>query len=136
VAWGDRLLIVTGQSQRALEACDVTLIASGTATLEAALYKRPMVIAYNMNWLSWQIMRRKNLQPWVGLPNILCREFVVPELLQHAATPEALAAAVLNWMDSPQKTLALQQRFATLHLELRRDTAQLATDAIAKILAR
>ena len=110
--------------------------ASSVATLEAALYKRPMVIAYNMNWLSWQIMRRKNLQPWVGLPNILCREFVVPELLQHAATPEALAAAVLNWMDSPQKTLALQQRFATLHLELRRDTAQLATDAIAKILAR
>jgi lipid-A-disaccharide synthase len=60
----------------------------------------------------------------------------VPELLQDAATPEALAAAVLDWMDSPEKTLALQQRFAALHQELRRDTAQLATDAIAKILAR
>jgi lipid-A-disaccharide synthase len=84
---GDRLLIVTGQSQRVLAACDVTLIASGTATLEAALFKRPMVIAYNMNWLSWQLMRHRNLQPWVGLPNILCREFVVPELLQDAATP-------------------------------------------------
>ena len=122
---GDRLLIVTGQSQRVL-----------AATLEAALFKRPMVIAYNMNWLSWQLMRHRNLQPWVGLPNILCREFVVPELLQDAATPEALAAAVLDWMDSPEKTLALQQRFAALHQELRRDTAQLATDAIEKILAR
>ncbi|OQB99354.1 MAG: Lipid-A-disaccharide synthase [Alphaproteobacteria bacterium ADurb.Bin100] len=133
---GNRLLIVTGQSQRVLAACDVTLIASGTATLEAALFKRPMVIAYNMNWLSWQLMRHRNLQPWVGLPNILCREFVVPELLQDAATPQALAAAVLDWMDSPEKTLALQQRFAALHQELRRDTAQLATDAIEKILAR
>ena len=133
---GDTLLIVDGQSQRALEACDVTLIASGTATLEAALYKRPMVIAYNMNWLSWQLMRYRNLQPWVGLPNILCREFVVPELLQDAATPQALAAAVLDWMDSPEKTLALQQRFAALHQELRRDTTRLATDAIEKILAR
>jgi ribonuclease HII len=66
-------LIVTGQSHTVLAACDVTLIASGTATLEAALFKRPMVIAYNMNWLSWQIMRRKQLQPWVGLPNILCQ---------------------------------------------------------------
>jgi lipid-A-disaccharide synthase len=71
----DSLQIVTGQSHTALAACDVTLIASGTATLEAALFKRPMVIAYNMHWLSWQIMRRKKLQPWVGLPNILCRRF-------------------------------------------------------------
>ncbi|MEP6963865.1 MAG: lipid-A-disaccharide synthase, partial [Polaromonas sp.] len=64
------LQIIQGQSHSVLAACDVTLIASGTATLEAALFKRPMVIAYNMNWLSWQIMRRKQLQPWVGLPNI------------------------------------------------------------------
>ena len=133
---GDTLLIVDGQSQRALEACDVTLIASGTATLEAALYKRPMVIAYNMNWLSWHLMRHRNLQPWVGLPNILCRDFVVPELLQDAATPMALAAGILDWMDSPQKAQALGERFMTLHHELRRDTAQLATDAIEKVLAR
>jgi lipid-A-disaccharide synthase len=88
---GQRLTILTGQSHAALAACDATLIASGTATLEAALYKRPMVIAYHMGWVSWQLMRRKRLQPWVGLPNILCGEFVVPELLQGAATPEALA---------------------------------------------
>ena len=130
--------IVPGQSHTVLAACDVTLIASGTATLEAALFKRPMVIAYNMNWLSWQIMRRKQLQPWVGLPNILCREFVVPELLQEAATPRALADALLQWIDAkssaPEKIAAVQQRFTQLHAELQRDTSQLATDAIQKIL--
>lgn len=130
----ERVQIVTGQSHQVLAACDVTLIASGTATLEAALFKRPMVIAYNMNWLSWQIMRRKKLQPWVGLPNILCQDFVVPELLQDAATPQALAQAVLTWLDAPEKIASLQQRFTALHHELRRDTAQLATDAIEKVL--
>jgi hypothetical protein len=102
---GDSLQIVTGQSHTVLAACDVTLIASGTATLEAALFKRPMVIAYNMNWLSWQIMRRKKLQPWVGLPNILCGDFVVPELLQGAATPQAMAHAVLAWLDAPERII-------------------------------
>jgi lipid-A-disaccharide synthase len=115
----DVVQIVAGQSHTVLAACDVTLIASGTATLEAALFKRPMVIAYNMNWLSWQIMRRKKLQPWVGLPNILCRDFVVPELLQDAATPQALAEAVLHWIDakisSPEKIEAIEQRFTKLH---------------------
>ena len=132
------LHILDGQSHAALAACDVTLIASGTATLEAALFKRPMVIAYNMNWLSWHIMRRKQLQPWVGLPNILCGEFVVPELLQSAATPKALAAEVLRWLDartsSPAVITALETRFTRLHHDLQRDTAQLATDAIEKIL--
>ncbi len=132
------VLILQGQSHAALAACDVTLIASGTATLEAALFKRPMVIAYNMNWLSWQIMRRKQLQPWVGLPNILCQDFVVPELLQDAATPEALAAAVLEWLDAktsaPEKIAVVEQRFSVLHAELQRDTSQLATDAIQNIL--
>lgn len=131
---GDALQVIPGQSHTALAACDVTLIASGTATLEAALFKRPMVIAYNMNWLSWQIMRRKQLQPWVGLPNILCGEFVVPEYLQEAATPQALSQAVLAWLDAPAKITALQQRFTALHHTLRRDTAQLATDAIEQVL--
>ncbi|MDP2076104.1 lipid-A-disaccharide synthase [Hydrogenophaga sp.] len=131
---GAELQVIAGQSHTALAACDVTLIASGTATLEAALFKRPMVIAYNMNWLSWQIMRRKQLQPWVGLPNILCGEFVVPEFLQEAASPQALAQAVLGWLDAPERIEALQQRFTALHHTLRRDTAQLATDAIEKVL--
>ena len=132
----DAVQIVHGQSHTVLAACDVTLIASGTATLEAALFKRPMVIAYNMNWISWQIMRRKRLQPWVGLPNILCGEFVVPELLQDEANPQALARTVLEWLDAPARVQALQERFTQLHHTLRRDTAQLATDAIETLLAR
>ncbi len=132
------LQVVQGQSHAVLAACDVTLIASGTATLEAALFKRPMVIAYHMGALSWQIMRRRRLQPWVGLPNILCEEFVVPELLQDAATPRALADAVLAWLDAadtaPAKILALQERFTQLHSALLRDTPRLAADAIAQVL--
>jgi lipid-A-disaccharide synthase len=131
---GDSLMVVEGQSHTVLAACDVTLIASGTATLEAALFKRPMVIAYNMNRLSWRIMRPKQLQPWVGLPNILCGEFVVPELLQDAATPDALARATLAWLGAPERVTVLQNRFAALHETLHRDTAQLATDAIEKVL--
>jgi lipid-A-disaccharide synthase len=131
---GDEIQVLDGQSHTALAACDVTLIASGTATLEAALFKRPMVIAYNMNWISWQIMRRKHLQPWVGLPNILSGEFVVPEYLQDAATPQALSQAVLDWLDAPARIQALQHRFEALHHTLLRDTARLATDAIEKVL--
>jgi lipid-A-disaccharide synthase len=135
-----RIQIVAGQSHTVLAACDATLIASGTATLEAALFKRPMVIAYNMHWLSWKLMQRKQLQPWVGLPNILCGEFVVPELLQDQAAPQALSDAMLQWFDAmdrePAKITALQDRFLALHHTLQRDTSTLATDAIEKILAR
>ena len=136
---GDVLRIVSGQSHAVLAACDVTLIASGTATLEAALFKRPMVIGYRMHPLSWRLMRRKQLQPWVGLPNILSGDFVVPELLQDAATPQALAAAVLDWFHAldhdAARMAALHHRFTALHESLRRDTPQLAADAIQKVLA-
>lgn len=131
---GDRITVVTGRSHAALAACDVTLIASGTATLEAALFKRPMVIAYNMNWLSWQIMRRQQLQPWVGLPNILSNDFVVPEFLQDRATPDALASATLQWLDDAAAVARVQARFADLHHQLNRDTPRLATDAIAQVI--
>ena len=131
-----QVTLVRGQSHAALAACDVTLIASGTATLEAALFKRPMVIAYNMNRLSWRLMHRQQLQPWVGLPNILCEEFVVPELLQDAATPQALADATLAWLHAPQKVQVLQQRFSTLHEQLWRDTPTLCAEAIAGVLER
>ncbi len=135
---GNSLRIVEGQSHTVLAACDATLIASGTATLEAALFKRPMVIAYRVGALSWQIMRRQQLQPWVGLPNILCGEFVVPELLQAAASPQALAREVLIWLDAiksqPERIRALEQRFSALHTELQRDTPTLAAHAIAQTL--
>lgn len=128
--------LLDGRSHEALAACDVTLIASGTATLEAALFKRPMVITYAMHALSWQMMKRMKYQPWVGLPNILLRDFAVPELIQGEATPERLAHATLAWLDDPQRCAELERRFDALHLELKRDTARAATDAIAEILAR
>ena len=129
-----QVALLNGQSHEALAACDVTLIASGTATLEAALFNRPMVITYAMNWISWQMMKRMGYQPWVGLPNILLKEFVVPELLQEQATPQKLARAAFDWLDNPQASAALALRFDTLHQQLRCNTALAATDAIQKIL--
>jgi lipid-A-disaccharide synthase len=131
-----RVTLLERQSHTALAACDLTLIASGTATLEAALFKRPMVISYRVNSLTWRlVMQRKQLQPWVGLPNILSGEFVVPEILQDAATPQALAEAMLAWLAAPEKVHALQQRFCAMHAELLRDTPTLCADAIQKVLA-
>jgi lipid-A-disaccharide synthase len=128
------LTVVDGQSHAVLAACDLALVASGTATLEAALFKRPMVISYAVNWLSYRIMKPRQLQPWLGLPNILCGDFVVPELMQDDAKPEALAAALLEWLGSPARMSAVQEKFRALHHTLQRDTAQLATDAIQKVL--
>ncbi|MBE7367920.1 lipid-A-disaccharide synthase [Ramlibacter pallidus] len=129
------LNIVTGQSHAALAACDVALVASGTATLEAALFKRPMVISYHTHWLTYLLMKPRHLQPWVGLPNILCGDFVVPELLQSNAKPRLLAGALRDWLDSPARMRAVREKFVSLHHTLKRDTAQLATDAIEKVLA-
>ncbi|MEK8046057.1 lipid-A-disaccharide synthase [Ideonella margarita] len=133
---GLKVTLVDGRSHEVLAACDLTLIASGTATLEAALYKRPMVIVYAMHWLNYRYMRGKALLPWHGLPNILLRDFVVPELIQDAATPDAIASAGLAWLDDAPRREALQQTFLRLHQTLRQDTARKASDAIAKILAR
>jgi lipid-A-disaccharide synthase len=127
--------LLDGQSHAALGAADLVLVASGTATLEAALFKRPMVIAYKMPWLSWQITNRKRLQPWVGLPNILCQDFVVPELLQDAATPQAMASALQLWLDHPEQVNHLQQAFQDLHQSLKQDMSSLARHALQKIIA-
>ena len=128
------LQLLNGQSHAALAACDVTLIASGTATLEAALFKRPMVIGYRMHALSWQLMKRLRYQPWVGLPNILSRDFVVPELIQEDCQPAALAAATLRWLDDNAAAAALTRRFDDLHHSLRRDTARCTADVLAQVL--
>jgi lipid-A-disaccharide synthase len=125
---------LSGQSHAALAAADVTLIASGTATLEAALFKCPMVITYRMNPISWQMMKRMKYQPWVGLPNILCRDFVVPERLQQEAQPEVLARDVLHWLNHPQEVSAYQARMHDLHTQLRCHTTQKACDVLAELL--
>ncbi len=121
--------ITSGRSHDVLEAADAVLVASGTATLEAALYKKPMVIGYLMPRLSAWIMRRKGLIPWVGLPNILAREFLVPELLQEDATPSAIAHSMLEQLDAGRRA-QLVERFTAMHESLSRDTPALATEAI------
>ena len=127
--------LLDGMADEVLEASDVVLIASGTATLQAALWKKPMVISYKVPWLTAQIMKRQGYMPYVGLPTILCGEFVVPELLQDDATPEKLAAAVLNWLDHPSKVAELKTRFAQMHETLRRPTGLLVAQAVAQTIA-
>lgn len=130
----DAVETLDGHSHEVLAACDAAIVASGTATLEAALFKRPMVIGYRVAWLNWQIMSRMRYQPWVGLPNILHERFVVPERIQDAMTPGALAAETLRWLDDAPGRERLAERFTELHLRLRRDTARAATEAIAKVI--
>jgi lipid-A-disaccharide synthase len=119
----------------ALAACDLAIVASGTATLETALFQRPMVIAYNMAPTSWALMRRMRYQLWVGLPNILCGEFVVPELLQDDATPDNLAQAALNLQLDQAACARIRARFAVLHAQLRQGMAARAGEAVAHLLA-
>jgi lipid-A-disaccharide synthase len=127
--------LLDGMADEVLEASDVVLIASGTATLQAALWKKPMVISYKVPWLTAQIMKRQGYLPYVGLPNILCGEFVVPELLQDEATPEKLAMAVLGWLESPVKVAQLKARFTQMHETLRRPTGLLVAQAISQTIA-
>ncbi len=126
--------LIEGHSHDVIAAADAVLVASGTATLEVALFKKPMVIAYRMMRASWEIMRHMAYQPWVGLPNILAREFLVPELLQGAATPQALADAL--WIELSDEThrLSLRQRFTDMHHALLRDTAKESAQAVMNLL--
>jgi len=129
------LTLLDGRAHEALAACDVALVASGTATLEAALFKRPMVVVYAMHALTWQMGKRMNYQPWVSLPNILLREFAVPELLQGEATVAKISAAAFRWLDDPAAAESLRVRFEGIHRALQRDTGALATAAIEAVLA-
>lgn len=130
-----RIDIVDGGSHTAIEAADAVLVASGTATLEVALYKKPMVIAYKVMAASYQIMRHMGYQPWIGLPNILSREFVVPELLQHAATPQALADAVWQQLNDAPNRSRLVQRFTDIHHSLLRNSAQESANAVLRMIS-
>jgi lipid-A-disaccharide synthase len=131
-ALASRVALIDRRSHDCLEAADAVLVASGTATLETALYKRPMVISYRMPALSAWLMRRKGRIPYVGLPNILAGERLVPELLQEAATAPALADALQAQLHDASRRARLTQRFTDLHHELKRDTVGLAARAIAE----
>jgi lipid-A-disaccharide synthase len=123
-----------GHAVEAMTASDVVLVASGTASLEAALVKRPMVITYRIGKWQYRLMKWMAYLPWVGLPNILCNEGLVPELLQDEATPENLAAALDAWLNDPDRRAALEARFTELHLILRQNTAEKAAEAILPYL--
>lgn len=129
------LRVLSGQSHVALAACDVVLVASGTATLEAALFKKPMVITYRVPALTAYLMRKKALLPWIGLPNILARDFVVPERVQEAATAENLANDTLAWLDDAPRRHAAVETFRAMHLALRQDASARIADAVAPYLA-
>ena len=131
-----RIHILFGHAHAAIGAADVVLVASGTATLEAALIGRPMVIAYRMPKLSYWLMDRHRRLPYVGLPNILAGEFIVPELLQDAATPENLAQAMLNLLADREVQERMRVRFAAIRAQLRRDAANSAARAIQALVGR
>lgn len=129
------ILLLDGQSHLAIEAADAVMVASGTASLEVALFKKPMVIAYKMMAASWHIMRHMGYQPWIGLPNILAREFLVPELLQGAASPQALADALWQQLSDVPARLRLVQRFTDMHHTLLRNSSELSAEAVMQVIA-
>ena len=133
---GLALTITDGGAQLAMTAADAILVKSGTVTLEAALLKKPMVISYKVPWLTGQIMRRQGYLPYVGLPNILAGRFVVPEILQHFATPEALADATLTQLHDEANRRTLTEIFTDMHHALRQNTSQRSAEVVAEVVER
>lgn len=128
--------LVRGRSREVMAASDVVLLASGTATLEAMLLKRPMVVGYRLSNLSYKLLSRLVKVPWVALPNLLAQKGLVPELLQDDATPETLGAAVLERMENTEEREHLQQAFTELHESLRQNADERAAIAISELLER
>ena len=127
------LKVVIGQSHTAISASDAVLVASGTATLEVALFKKPMVIAYKLMRATWEIARHI-VKPPVGLPNILAGEMIVPELLQNDATGKSLADALWFQLTDENNRRSLQERFVAMHYSLLRNTAQTSAQAILDVM--
>lgn len=130
------IMLLFGHAQEAMTAADGVIAASGTATLEAALLRRPMVITYKLASLTWWISRRKAYTPWVGLPNILAGEGLVPEFLQDDATPENLAGALLSLVSDERRMRRIEERFAEIHQLLRRNTAEQAALAVLPLIEK
>ena len=124
------ITLLFGHAHEAMIAADGVLVASGTATLEAALLKRPMVIAYRLASMSYFLMKRMAYLPYVGLPNVLAGRFVVPEFIQDDATPEKLSEALLAQYQDKEGVAALQSEFTQMHLALRQGTAERAASAV------
>ena len=130
------LTILFGHSRDAIAASNAVLVASGTATLEVALYRKPMVISYRMAPTTWKIMRRMRYQPWVGLPNVIAGHFLVPELLQEDAVPQNLAQAVINALTDHYVRNRLPQHLGAMHHSLKCNAAERAADAVLKCMTQ
>jgi lipid-A-disaccharide synthase len=127
-------IVIDGQSRTVMAASDAILLASGTAALEAMLVKRPMVVSYRVNKLTYAIMSRMIKVPYVSLPNLLANEALVPELLQDAATPENLAVRLLQTWRSFNGDKSIQAKYLELHQMLRKDAGEQAAQAIISML--
>ncbi|HAW22006.1 MAG: lipid-A-disaccharide synthase [Pseudomonas sp.] len=125
------LTLLDGRSHEALAACNAVLIASGTATLEALLYKRPMVVAYSVAPLTFRILKRLVKSPYVALPNLLAQRLLVPELLQDAATPDAMAQLLSPLLDNGDRQT---DGFDAIHRTLRCDASSQAADAVLELI--
>jgi len=128
------ITLLFGHAHDAMIVADGVLVASGTATLEAALLKRPMVITYKLSPVTYWLAKRKQYLPYVGLPNVLSGKFVVPELLQDDATPENLAQALINLVANKQAVSELEQKFTNMHLMLKQGAAMKAAEAVLPFL--
>ena len=128
------LTLMFGHSHEALAAADIALVASGTATLETALFKTPLVITYKQSPVTWALMRRMLYLPYIGLPNILAGEALVPEFVQDKATPGALAEALLALLQDVNAQRRQVAKFREIHATLRQDTARKAADAVLSVI--
>lgn len=128
--------LIQGQSQTAMAAADVVLMASGTTALEGLLLKKPMVVGYKVANLSYWILKMMVKTQYLSLPNLIAGRPLVPEFIQHSATPEALSEAVMYYFEHPAEAGALRKTFAEMHRELRGDASATAAAAIAKLLER
>lgn len=128
--------IFTRRSHDVMAAADVVLVTSGTATLETMLYKKPMVIAYRMSGFTYQLAKLLVKTPFIGLPNLLANELLVPELIQDAVKPQAIAQHILDYLDHPEKVAALQSKFTALHNTLQMDSASCISDTILDIMVK
>jgi len=134
-ALAERLTLVTGQAREAMVASDAVLLASGTAALEAMLCHRAMLVAYRMAPMTHWLAKRLVKTEWIALPNLIARETLVPELIQDAASPEAIAAGLGELLDDGEGRRALEARFAAMHAGLQRDASRRAAEAIEALVA-
>ena len=126
--------LLAGKARSAMAAADAVLLASGTATLEALLLKRPMVITYRLGRFSWWLASKVVKVPFAGLPNLLAGKAVVPELLQDDATPEKLGGALLQYLENPEQADVLKEEFRRIHAVLRNHADERAADAVLEVM--